>query len=65
MSNLTLETVAEMVGVSRSTVSRVINGQGGVREDVRQRVWQVIEETGYQPNLAARALASNHSGLSA
>lgn len=63
MSHLTLESVAELAGVSRSTVSRVINGQIGVREDVRQRVWQIIEETGYQPNLAARALASNRSGI--
>jgi LacI family transcriptional regulator len=63
MSHLTLESVAELAGVSRSTVSRVINGQIGVRDDVRQRVWQVIEQTGYQPNLAARALASNRSGI--
>jgi LacI family transcriptional regulator len=63
MSNLTLEKVAELAGVSRSTVSRVVNDQSGVREDVRRRVWQVIEETGYRPNLAARALASNRSGI--
>lgn len=63
MSHLTLESVAELAGVSRSTVSRVINDQVGVRDDVRQRVLQVIEQTGYQPNLAARALASNRSGI--
>ncbi len=63
MNNLTLEKVAELAGVSRSTVSRVVNDQSGVREDVRRRVWQVIEETGYRPNLAARALASNRSGI--
>lgn len=63
MSNLTLEHVAELAGVSRSTVSRVVNNQSGVREDVRQRVWQVINDTGYRPNLAARALASNRSNI--
>ena len=63
MSNLTLEKVAELAGVSRSTVSRVVNDQTGVREDVRRRVWQVIDETGYRPNIAARALASNRSGI--
>jgi LacI family transcriptional regulator len=63
MSSLTLEQVAELAGVSRSTVSRVVNGQAGVRDDVRRRVWQVIEDTGYRPNLAARALASNRSGI--
>lgn len=63
MSSLTLEKVAELAGVSRSTVSRVVNGQVGVRDDVRHRVWEVIEETGYRPNIAARALASNRSGI--
>ena len=63
MTSLTLEKVAEMAGVSRSTVSRVINGQTGVKPDVRERVLSVISETGYQPNMAARALASNRSGI--
>jgi LacI family transcriptional regulator len=63
MSTLTLEKVAQMAGVSRSTVSRVINGQAGVKPTVRERVWQIISETGYQLNMAARALASNRSGL--
>jgi LacI family transcriptional regulator len=63
MSKFTLEQVAELAGVSRSTVSRVVNEQPGVRADVRRRVRQVIEETGYRPNIAARALASNHSGI--
>lgn len=63
MSSLTLEQVAELAGVSRSTVSRVVNEQAGVREEVRRRVWKVIEETGYRPNIAARALASNRSGI--
>lgn len=63
MSSLTLEKVAELAGVSRSTVSRVVNEQPGVRDTVRRRVWKVVEETGYRPNLAARALASNRSGI--
>lgn len=63
MSSLTLEKVAELAGVSRSTVSRVVNGQTGVKPVVRERVWQIITETGYQPNMAARALASNRTGI--
>lgn len=55
---LTLEEVARLAGVSRSTVSRVINEHPGVRPEVRERVWQVIHQCGYKPNLAARALAS-------
>jgi LacI family transcriptional regulator len=60
---LTLEKIGEMAGVSRATVSRVVNGTPGVRPEVRERVMGVIEETGYQPNLAARSLASNRMGL--
>ena len=60
---LTLEKIGELAGVSRATVSRVVNGTPGVRPEVRERVMGVIEETGYQPNLAARSLASNRMGL--
>lgn len=61
MANLTLEDVAKQAGVSRSTVSRVVNNHPNVRAQVRQRVLKVIEDTGYHPNAAARALASQHS----
>jgi LacI family transcriptional regulator len=54
---LTLEQIARLAGVSLSTASRVINEHPNVRPEVRERVWQVIHEQGYQPNLAARSLA--------
>jgi len=54
---LTLEQIARLAGVSLTTASRVINEQPNVRPEVRERVWQVIHEQGYQPNLAARSLA--------
>ena len=60
---LTLEQIGERAGVSRSTVSRVLNEHPDVREEVRRRVEAVIEETGYLPNQAARALVSNRTGL--
>ena len=60
-ASLTLEDIARQAGVSRSTVSRVINDRPNVREDVRKRVLQVIEVTGYHPNAAARSLASQRS----
>ncbi len=59
---LTLEEIAKLAGVSRSTASRVINEQPNVRPEVRERVWRVIHEHGYQPNQAARSLASRRSG---
>lgn len=60
---LTLEEVAHLAGVSRSTASRVINNHSGVRPEVRERVWQVIREHGYQPNPAARSLAMRRSDV--
>lgn len=63
MRGLTLEQIGERAGVSRSTVSRVLNDHPDVRPEVRARVEAVIQETGYQPNPAARALVSNRSGL--
>lgn len=59
--NLTLEDIARLAGVSRSTVSRVINEQESVRDNVRQRVWQVINETGFRPNQAARTLVTRRT----
>lgn len=63
MSKLTLEQIAEFSGVSRSTVSRVVNNHASVRPEVRRRILQVIEETGYHPDPAARSLASQRSGI--
>ena len=48
--------VARRAGVSQKTVSRVVNNAPYVRSDIRQRVNRVIEELGYRPNVAARAL---------
>ncbi|HEY4752980.1 MAG TPA: LacI family DNA-binding transcriptional regulator [Candidatus Limnocylindrales bacterium] len=58
----TLDDVARMSGVSRATVSRVING-GPVSADTRLRVTEVLEATGFRPNRAARTLASGRSGV--
>ena len=63
MSNLTLEDIAKQSGVSRSTVSRVVNNHPNVSEDVRKRVKEVINKTGYQPHAAARTLASQRSWM--
>lgn len=63
MPNLTLEDIAKQAGVSRSTVSRVVNNDPNVSEQVRRRVNQVIFKTGYQPHAAARSLASRRSWM--
>lgn len=61
--NLTLEEIGRRAGVSRSTVSRVLNDHPDVRAAVREKVEAVIAETGFVPNQAARALVSSRSGL--
>jgi DNA-binding LacI/PurR family transcriptional regulator len=60
---LSLEKIGRLAGVSRSTVSRVVNGAPNVSPDARARVEAVIAETKYRPHAAARSLASNRTGL--
>ncbi len=61
---LTLQQIAQLAGVSRSTASRVLNGHPHVRPAVRERVLQVIGEHGYQPNPIARLLAASRTSES-
>jgi LacI family transcriptional regulator len=53
---MNLEEIAKIAGVSRSTVSRVINNHPNVSRHTRDRVRDVIQEQHYHPNLAARSL---------
>jgi LacI family transcriptional regulator, gluconate utilization system Gnt-I transcriptional repressor len=55
--------VANAAGVSTMTVVRVLRDPDKVADGTRERVRRVLEETGYTPNLTARGLASNRSGL--
>ena len=55
--------VARLAGVSHQTVSRVINGSTSIRPATKARVEQAIEELGYRPNTAARALVTRRSGI--
>ncbi|MER6565780.1 LacI family DNA-binding transcriptional regulator [Streptomyces sp. NPDC001093] len=58
VSRPTLEAVAARAGVSRATVSRVVNGGDGVRAPLAERVRQAVAELGYVPNQAARSLVT-------
>lgn len=60
---LTLEEIGRLTGVSRSTVSRVVNEHSDVSPEVRRRVLEVIQRTQYHPNRAARSLVSSRTGL--
>jgi LacI family transcriptional regulator len=61
--NLTLVDIAKQAGVSRSTVSRVVNNDPNVSDSVRSKVQEVITSTGYHPHAAARSLASHRSWM--
>ncbi len=58
---VTLEQVGRHAGVSRSTVSRVVNDLPGVRPEAKEAVLAAIEELGYVPNQTAKNLASRHA----
>lgn len=60
---LTLEDIAKISGVSRSTVSRVVNHDRKVSPTTRENVLKTIEEYNFYPNLAARGLASGHTNI--
>ncbi|GIJ21682.1 LacI family DNA-binding transcriptional regulator [Micromonospora lutea] len=57
----TLEAVARRAGVSRATVSRVVNGSTTVAEPIQEAVRQAVAELGYVPNLAARTLVTQRT----
>ena len=58
-----LQDVAKRAGVSIATVSKVISNTPYVAEATRQRVLDAIQELGYRPNLAARALSSGKTHI--
>ncbi len=58
----TLEDVARVAGVSRATVSRVVNGKRKVSPSVQEAVLRAVAETGYVPNRAARTLVTRRTG---
>ena len=57
----TIEEVAAVAGVSRSTVSRVVNGSTAVSPAALEAVQRAISELSYVPNRAARSLASRQT----
>lgn len=60
-NSASIKDIAEAVGVSVSTVSRVINGKSYVNEETRKKVLAMVEQTNYQPNVLAKSLKMGHS----
>ncbi len=60
---VSLADVAQSAGVSTNTVSRVVRGDPEVADATRARISALLDEMGYRPNYAARALASKKTGV--
>ena len=61
MTSVTITDVARRAGVSMKTVSRVMNAEPHVREEVREKVLRIARELRYRPKAAARSLAGSRS----
>ncbi len=59
---VTLDNIADRVGVTKMTVSRALRGVGYTDKATRKRVLAAARDLGYQPNTAARAVASGRFG---
>lgn len=55
----TIKDIAELAGVSKGTVDRVLHNRGRVSKKAKERVTQILTEIDYQPNLIARNLKNN------
>ena len=64
---MTINDIAKLAKVSPSTVSRVLNNNGLVKEETRQRILRIVEESKFVPNAFARSLSNesliNNVGL--
>jgi DNA-binding LacI/PurR family transcriptional regulator len=62
----TMHDVARLAGVSQSTVSRVLNDRAShvpISEETRQRIFNAIQQLGYQPNMIARSLRTQQTQM--
>ena len=60
---MTINDIATLAGVSKSTVSRVLNNASNVNEKTRQLVLKVMKENNYVPSCMARALNKNKNNV--
>ena len=58
---LTIRDIAKMAGVSPTVVSFVINGKDGVNIHTREKVLEIVKNTGFKPNLSSRRLTQKKS----
>ncbi len=61
--SVTIKKIAEVSGVSRGTVDRVLNNRGKVNKETEEKVREYAKMLGYRPNLAGKALAARKKGF--
>ncbi len=59
----TIVDIAKLVGVSKSTVSRVISGSGSCKPKTREKILEAMKQTNYSPNRLARAMVTKKTGI--
>ncbi len=55
---VTIKKIAEICGVSRGTVDRVLNNRGNVKKETEEKILRIAKELNYTPNMAAKSLAA-------
>lgn len=60
---ITQKEIAGICGVSTSTISNILNGKNNVSEATRQRVLEVVKQTGYQPNYFAQGMRKQKTNI--
>lgn len=60
---ITISDIAKEAGVSISTVSRVMNNTKAVSDELREKVYRVIEKNNYTPNIHAQSLTTKKTGI--
>lgn len=58
-----IKDVAELAGVNRSTVSRIINGEGKFKQETRRKVEEAMKALNYRPSAIARSLATSSTNM--
>lgn len=61
--NITIKEIAEICGVSRGTVDRVLHDRGNVNKETEALIKETIERLGYTPNITGKILAAKKKGL--
>ena len=58
---MTISEIAKIAGVSKATVSRILNNSKHVSDTTREKVLRIIQENNYEPSCLAQGLAKNEN----